>query len=258
MKPALAMPFFTGVVAFIGNIISLTKSIQNWQDAIVNKVLEELEPLLNRIKPSLIGALDIIIAQIDRVAAHVESARTQINAVGLSNENSPLAMLNRANLVNVQTKLKTLKQSIENNDISGVASNLIEMKDDTSSAIRAVQSARAAPGRASGGSTAEKGMLAMKDKVGSELSAIQDKAKLSFRKLNESEMVVLLRSLWTSIRWMALMAFMFYFRVVTTHEQGGTRPFRAQHHNCSRDIFAVARPIPSLHLHRHRYFFRWQ
>ena len=249
VKPALAIPFFTGVVAFIGNIISLTKSIQNWQDAIVNKVLEELEPILNRIKPSLIGAIETIIHHIDTVENQFDIARSHMNAI---------SQTNITNLVNVQTKLKTLKQSIESNDISGVASNLIEMKDDTSSAIRAVQSARAAPGRASGGSTAEKGILAMKDKVGSELSAIQDKAKLSFRKLNESEMVVLLRSLWTSIRWMELMAFMFYFRVVTTHEQGGTRPFRAQHHNCSRDIFAVARPIPSLHLHRHRYFFRWQ
>ena len=77
--------------------------------------VREAKPSLNQIKPSLIESLDNIIDQID---AHVDTSRTQINAVGLSNENSPLAMLNCANLVHVQNNLKTLKQSFENNDFS--------------------------------------------------------------------------------------------------------------------------------------------
>jgi hypothetical protein len=265
VKPALAIPYFTGVAAFVGNIISLANSIQKWQDTIVNKVLEELEPVMNRIKPGLIDALAFIIDQIDAAIEQVKKAREQVIAasstmpLGDSIQNSPLACMSNIDmLVKVRDKLEVLKNSIENNDISGVASNLSDMKDDATSAFRAAQNAEQSLNLSSVGATVEKGMAEIKNKVSAEISSIQNKAQLTFRKLNESEMVLLLRSLWTSIRWPALAAFMFQISCLIHSSQRGTRSFCAQHHHSSRDIFAPARPISSLHFHRHRHFLGWQ
>jgi cell division protein ZapA (FtsZ GTPase activity inhibitor) len=207
VKPALAIPFFTGVIAFIGNIFVLTNSIQKWQDAIVNRVLEEINPVLNRIKPSLLDALTTIIDQIDAADVQIRMAREQLSAVTQSIDLSPLAcMSNITVLREVKQKLMKLKASIESNDIAGVVSTLREVKDDASSAVRAAQSAGQYPDFASGGQAVEKGLSAIKDQVSAEATSLQDKAQTSFRKLNESEMVLLLRSLWTSIRLVAFAA----------------------------------------------------
>ncbi len=178
MKPALAIPFFTGVVAFVGNIILLTKSIQKWQDSIVNKVLHELDPVLNRIKPGLIDALATIIDQIDAADIQTNKSREQSSAVTQIIEPSPLAcMSNVALLREVQKKLKILKASVENNDVAGVEPNSSEATDSHHQ------------------STISKSCCCCCCcKQGSE-------AQASFRKLNESEMVLLLRNLWTSIRF---------------------------------------------------------
>ena len=207
VKPALAIPFFTGVAAFIGNIVSLTKSIQRWQDAIVNKVLGELESVLNRIKPSLLDALQSIIGQIRAAGIQSNKAHKQLSAITPTVESSPLAyMSHNAVLVEVEKKLTMLKCSIQNNDITGLASNFREAKDDAVSAVRAAQSARQASGFATPGLAVEREMSIITDKVSAEVFSLQDKAQMSFRKLNESEMVLLLRTLWTSIRFLAFTA----------------------------------------------------
>jgi hypothetical protein len=201
VKPALAIPYFTGVAAFIGNIIFLTKSIQKWQDTIVNRVLEELEPLLDRFKPNLIDALNVIIDQIETAQEQINSASAQLSALNPALQTSALASIsNTQMLINILKKLTDLRDSIENNDITGVASNLDEMKADATSAVRAV---KGASGGGSGRRTAEKGISMLKDRAEQGMSAIQDKSKamvLPFRKLSESEIIPLLRSLWTSIR----------------------------------------------------------
>ncbi len=130
VKPALAMPFFTGVVAFVGNVILLTKSIQKWQDSIVNKVLYELDPVLNRIKPDLIDALAIIVDQIDAADNQTNKSREQSSAVTTIIGPSPLACIsNIALLREVQKKLRILKTSAESNDVAVVQPNSSEAKD---------------------------------------------------------------------------------------------------------------------------------
>ena len=252
VKPALAIPYFTGVAAFIGNIIVLTKSIQKWQDTIVNRVLEELEPLLNRFKPNLIDALNVIIDQI-------KTAQNQINST------SALASISNTQMLsNILQKLTDLRDSIENNDLAGVASNLGEMKADATSAVKAVQGTSGGGG--GGGMTAEKGISMIKDKAEQGTSAIQDKAKamvLPFRKLNESEMIPLLRSLWTSIRSLRFAAcsmhscIMFACSFFIFYSQRGARLVRTQHHHRPRVVVPPARPLPPVHLYRHRHFFGW-
>jgi hypothetical protein len=177
VKPALAMPFFTGVVAFVGNIILLTKSIQKWQDSIVNKVIYELDPVLNRIKPNLIDALAIIIDQIDAADNQTNKSREQSSAVTPIIGPSPLACIsNIASLREVQKKLKILKTSADKNDVAIVEPNLSEAKDSHHQ------------------TTISKSWCCCCCKQNSE-------AQASLRKLNESEMVLLLRNLWTSIRY---------------------------------------------------------
>ncbi len=191
VKPALAIPFFTGVAAFVGNIVSLTKSIRKWQDTIVNEVLEKLEPVLNRIKPHLIDALTNIIDRIKNTESHPSSEQDQLTAM-------------IPNIEKVRQKLENLKLSIESNSLSGIASNLSDIKESTKGTFRAFQSAGQAITSSSGEMTLEREMTALKDKVGAEALSFQDKAEVTFRKLSETEMVLLLRSLWTSIRWLVL------------------------------------------------------
>jgi hypothetical protein len=263
VKPALAIPYFTGVAAFVGNILSLTNSIQKWQDAIVNKVLEDLNPVLDRMKSPIIGALESIIAQIEEAQGKVSDLT----------QNSHLSCISNFDMLEkVRVYLERLLASIETNNISSAASTVSEIKEDAASAVRAAQSARQAVSSASGGMIFEKGISAIKGKVGSEVSSFQANVKqsmenevssfqanvkqsmenevssfqanvkqsmesinisgvasglsdmnkdaasavraaqnakqvlgsvsagMTFRKLNESEMILLLRSLWTSIR----------------------------------------------------------
>lgn len=65
VQPALAIPYFTGVLTFIGNIISLTHTLHNWQETIVNKVLEQLQTFIDPIKPQLLDLLEEIILRCD-------------------------------------------------------------------------------------------------------------------------------------------------------------------------------------------------
>lgn len=63
VQPALAIPYFTGVLTFIGNIISLSNALQNWQETIVNRVLEQLQTFIDPIKPQLLDVLENVILQ---------------------------------------------------------------------------------------------------------------------------------------------------------------------------------------------------
>jgi hypothetical protein len=56
VQPALAIPYFTGVSAFIGNIISLSSKLESWQQTVISKVLQELPSYLDQILNSdLVG-----------------------------------------------------------------------------------------------------------------------------------------------------------------------------------------------------------
>ncbi len=95
MQPALAIPYFTGVLTFIGNIFSLSHALRNWQETIVNKVLEQLQTFIDPIKPQL---LDVLV-DIDE---HLE--------------NSPFAGISSDKIAFVRKKLNELYCSIEKNN----------------------------------------------------------------------------------------------------------------------------------------------
>ena len=124
MQPALAIPYFTGVVTFIGNIFSLLQSLRNWQESIVNKVLEQLQTFIDPIKPQLQDVLE----DIDE---HLEE--------------SPFAGISSDKIAFVRKKLNELYCSIEVNNFmisskngtsSGVDSKKSFLKDSRAEAIR--------------------------------------------------------------------------------------------------------------------------
>ena len=172
VKPALAIPFFTGVAVFIGNIISLKTSIQKWQETIVKKVLEQLEPLLDRFKPSLLKALDSIIDSAQAIDKTRVSAVDALSAVSTQVQDSPLASLAGPALSSIVEKMVKLRDSIDNNDLGAFSSSLVDMKNETSRAVAAVRQPRQS----------------------------SSTGAIPFRKLTETEMAVLLKSLWTTIR----------------------------------------------------------
>ena len=70
MQPTLAIPYFTGVAAFIGNIISLSSKLQNWQQTISNSVLEELQSYLDPIfELPIVGSILEKLSQENSVSA---------------------------------------------------------------------------------------------------------------------------------------------------------------------------------------------
>jgi hypothetical protein len=246
IKPTLAIPYFTGVAVFIGNIISLTKSLQNWQDTIMNKVLDELAPLLFRFKSVLVDGLQIII---DRIGDAIEAQKL----VDKFSQNTQLANIaNNDSLPKVQEKLLALQQFIQNDDVKAAVATASGM---ASGAVSAAQSFTRPS--ASGGMTVENGLSSAKDQVKDQANKITAVTAQSFRKLKESEMVTLLRSLWTSIRYLACATCpCIMFVSFTLHSQRGTRPFCTQYHHYTLVIVNPSRLVPLFHLHRHRRFFK--
>lgn len=193
VKPALAIPFFTGVAAFIGNIISLQKSLQNWQQTIIDKVLEELRPLLDRFKPQLEDAIKAVIKQID-------DAKT-------ITENSPLASIANDKLSSVKDKLIQLRDSFLSNDIAAFASTIVNIKDDAKAAAQSTMNVKDAILNGALASDISDRARNIKNDAKAATQSIADQARSSvaagqnmFRKLTEAEVTTLLRSLWTSIR----------------------------------------------------------
>ncbi len=109
MQPALAIPYFTGVLTFVGNIFSLSQSLRNWQESIVNKVLEQLQTFIDPIKPQLLDVLESIDERL---------------------EESPFAGISSDKIAFVRKKLNELYCSIEVNDliISGTSSGVDSKK----------------------------------------------------------------------------------------------------------------------------------
>ena len=180
VRPALAIPFFTGVAAFIGNIISLTSAIRNWQDTVINLALEKLQTFLDPFKPNLIYALDAIIEKIGPFEG--------------TKDPSPLfAHISGENLSSVSAvkdKLVALKNSINSGDLRAVASTAAAIKDEAIGAEHAAQ-------RAPSALHAEK--LSLQRNVG----------QPQFRKLKQSEIAGLFSNLWSSIRCCRLPKYIF-------------------------------------------------
>jgi hypothetical protein len=173
------VPYFTGVAAFIGNIVSLSASMRKWQDTIVNKVLEELRPMIDRFKPDLLDVIENILLKIDEGSEVVES--------------SPFAGIN--GLQSVKDKLLALYCSIESEDLPNMAALASSARRDIEdSAVAAVGVAR-------------EGIKSLKDTDKLKAAAADYLRKsgpgLIFRTLSENEITSLLRSLWTSIRCLA-------------------------------------------------------
>ena len=250
IKPTLAIPYFTGVAAFIGNIISLAKSLQNWQDTIMNKVLDELAPLLFRFKSVLVDGLQIIIDNIGK-AIEVQKLGSSVDRV---TQNTQLANIaNNDSLPKVQEKLLALQQFIQNDDVKAAVATASGMASGAVSALQSVSRPSA-----SGGMTVENGLSSAKDQVKDQANKITAVTAQSFRKLKESEMVTLLRSLWTSIRYLACATCpCIMFVSFTLHSQRGTRPFCAQYHHYTLVIVNPSRLVPLFHLCRHRRIFKW-
>ena len=247
IKPTLAIPYFTGVAAFIGNIISLAKSLQNWQDTITNKVLDELAPLLFRFKSVLVDGLQIII---DKIGDAIEAQ----NDLEKLLENPLANIANKDTLPKVQEKLLALQEFIKNDDVKAAVATASGI---ASSAVSTAQSFTRPS--ASGGMTVENGLSLAKDQVKDQANKITAVTAQSFRKLKESEMVTLLRSLWTSIRYLACATCpCIMFVSFTFHSQRGTRPLCAQYHHYTLVIVNPSRPVPLFHLRRHRRFFNWR
>ena len=272
IKPTLAIPYFTGVAAFIGNIISLAKSLQNWQDTIMNKVLDELAPLLFRFKSVLVDGLQIIIDDIG-VAIKVQQSGVANKAqellgvaqqqVGVDIEaqkqedkvtqNTLANIANNDSLPKVQEKLLALQQFIQNDDVKAAVATASGMASGAVSALQSVTRPSA-----SGGMTVENGLSSAKDQVKDQANKITAVTAQSFRKLQESEMVTLLRSLWTSIRYLACATCpCIMFVSFTLHSQRGTWPFRTQYHHYTLVIVNPSRLVPLFHLCRHRRIFNW-
>jgi hypothetical protein len=249
VKPALAIPFFTGVVVFIGNIISLKTSIQKWQETIVKKVLEQLEPLLDRFKPSLLKALGTVIDSAQALDKTLDKTRAsavdELSAVSPQVPDSPLASLAGPALSSIVEKMVKLKDSIDNNDLGAFSSSLVEMKNETSKAVAAVRQPRQS----------------------------SSTGAITFRKLTETEMAVLLKSLWTTIRsqntysYVFIIIYLYIYMYIYTQMnrrqcscplfdlfvQRGARSLRSQHLSHFAILLHSPRPLLAVHLHRNRH-----
>jgi hypothetical protein len=79
VQPTLAIPYFTGVAAFIGNIISLSGKLQNWQQTISNSVLEELQSYLDPIfELPMVGSILEKLSQENSVPASGSDPRLRL------------------------------------------------------------------------------------------------------------------------------------------------------------------------------------
>ena len=225
VRPALAIPFFTGVAAFIGNIISLTSAIRNWQDTVINLALEKLQTFFDPLKPTLLSALDAIIET--------------IGAFDRTNELPPLfahiTADKMSNVRAVKAKLEALKDSITSDDLRSAAANAVAISHD---AISVVHEAR----RASSALHAEA------------LSLQRNVSQLQFRKLKESEIAGLLSNLWSSIRCQPT-SLIHIFHKLNFHSQRGARVIFSRHSHCTARVVFDSRPLLGVYFHWHRHFF---
>jgi len=225
VRPALAIPFFTGVAAFIGNIISLTSAIRNWQDTVINLALEKLETFFDPLKPTLLSALDAIIET--------------IGAFDRTNELPPLfahiTADKMSNVRAVKAKLEALKDSITSDDLRSAAANAVAISHD---AISVVHEARTASS-------------ALHAKA---LSLQQNVSQLKFRKLKESEIAGLLSNLWSSIRCQPT-SLIHIFHKLNFHSQRGARVIFSRHSHCTARVVFDSRPLFGVYFHWHRHFF---
>ena len=223
VRPALAIPFFTGVAAFIGNIISLTSAIRNWQDTVINLALGKLQIFLDPLKPTLSSALDAIIEKIDEFD---------------TNELPPLFahMSDKISTVRtVKTKLETLKHSINSGDLRSVVSTAASINDDAIAGVHQAQK---------DSSVLHAEALSLPRNVG----------QLQFRKLKESELAGLFSNLWSSIR--CLPTFLIHTHKLNFHSQRGARVIFSGHSHCTDHIVVDSRPLLGVYFHWHRHFFR--
>ena len=223
VRPALAIPFFTGVATFIGNIISLTSAIRNWQDTVINLALEKLQIFLDPLKPTLSSALDAIIEKIGAFD---------------TNELPPLFahMSDKMSTVRtVKTKLETLKNSINSGDLRSVVSTAASINDDAIAGVHEAQKAS---------SVLHAEALSLPRNVG----------QLQFRKLKESELAGLLSNLWSSIR--CLPTSLIHTHKLNFHSQRGARVIFSGHCHCTDHIVFDSRPLLGVYIHWYRHFFR--
>jgi len=232
VRPALAIPFFTGVAAFIGNIISLTSAIRNWQDTVINLALEKLQTFFDPIKPTLLSALDAIIET--------------IGSFDRTNELPPLfahiTADKMSNVRAVKAKLEALKDSITSNDLRSAASNL---RSAASSAVAISHDAISVVHEARTASSALHAKA---------LSLQQNVSQLKFRKLKESEIAGLLSNLWSSIRCQPT-SLIHIFHKLNFHSQRGARVIFSRHSHCIARVVFDTRPLLGVYFHWHRHFF---
>jgi hypothetical protein len=174
----LAIPYFTGVAAFIGNILSLISSVRNFQDTVINLALDKLETLLDPFKHTLESALDTIIVNIeslveDTIIENFEGTEDYSIEEGSVEDTIPepvgasrvyFSHIRGEKMIAVLEKLKVLRDSFSSSDGRAVASNAVQEVAQRAS------------------------------------SALGEVSRPQFRKLKESEISVLFKNLWSSIR----------------------------------------------------------
>ena len=71
VNPTLAVPYATGIVVFFTNFINVKNSLMNWQQLVVDEVLQLLSPFLNSVlenQTMLKGIQSTIVSVLDSVA----------------------------------------------------------------------------------------------------------------------------------------------------------------------------------------------
>jgi hypothetical protein len=225
VRPALAIPYFTGFAVFIGNLISRAAAINDLQDTIINLTLEKFQTLLEPLIAKSMSQLDDIIGILEKFEAGIHLA-----------EGSPFAGITRENRSLVQEKLQALRDSIASSDVRAVASSAAAIKDKGAAGLLAGR--RASSARDSDALQRE----------------VREVGRLQLRKLKESEIVGLFSNLWSSIRCPPMALKQIYKLIF--HPQRGARVIFPRYYLCSNLVFNYSRPLPVVHIHRHSDFFR--
>jgi hypothetical protein len=230
VRPALAIPYFTGVAAFIGNIISLSAAIRNWQDTVINLALEKLQTFLdlNPFKSTLLSAIDAIIKTLGPLEG----------TIGVSPFFSRIPGEKLESVRAIKEKLQELRVFIASSDVHAAASasTATAIQDEAAVGLHAAR-------RASSALDAD---ALQRD--------VRDFSRLQLRKLKESEMVALFSNLWSSIRCAAI--FLIRAHMLIFHSQRGAWAVFARYSHCADHVVTYSRPLPVVHFHRHRHFFR--
>ena len=180
VQPALAIPYFTGVVTFVGNIISLSRTLRNWQETIMDKVLEQLQTFIDPLKPQL---LDVLEAIMEKCALK---------------EGSPFTGISSEKLALVRKKLGDLYCSIEVNNFEAPTTDRVTAAQGPHWHQVAPNAAMTAPSGET--STLLKDLKARQTEATRLRSLGISAASVAFRKPSEPEIVALLSSVWSSIR----------------------------------------------------------